>query len=344
MEIEQEDFESTNNTDKNFLENNYSNKEIINSFIKRKMKIPFDSEITKCTGKGGSSYIYNALINHSNNSIILKLITEERSKNDNIKEIKILSKLKNKYIIGIIGYNLGEKDEPTIIAMENGKYDLRQFFNQIIKRKVSTESLLCYITYQILEGLNYLYRCNIVHCDIKPQNIIINDHLEVKIIDFSIADDISNIKENEIKLKYKGTPLYIAPEVIKQQKINIKDYHKVDLFSLGIMLYRLAFGKYPFNIKYDDNDAIIYNKIMSNWKVENIDNEFSFYFIDFLNGLLNNNIEKRMNIKEAMNHHWIKGADILMKEKENVYNANIFLAQLITDFFPKFNEYNQKKT
>ena len=72
---------------------------------------------------------------------------------------------------------------------------------------------------------------------------------------------------------------------MKRDKINIKNYHKIDLFSLGIMLYRLAFGFYPFNLQREDvdNDDIILSKINSDFKVENIETEFSKYFIDFSN-------------------------------------------------------------
>ena len=128
---------------------------------------------------------------------------------------------------------------------------------------------------------------------------------------------------------------------MKRDKINIKNYHKIDLFSLGIMLYRLAFGFYPFNLQREDvdNDDIILSKINSDFKVENIETEFSKYFIDFLNGLLEKDIKKRINIYEALNHPWIKGAEILLEEKETINNATIFLTSLITDNFMKFNSY-----
>ena len=233
------------------------------------------------------------------------------------------------------------KNEDEIIIMEKGKMDLKAFQMNLLKRSVLSETFLCYVAYQILEGLKYLHRCNIIHYDIKPNNVVIDDFLNIKIIDFSTSLDITEIKDPYIKLKYRGTSLYMAPEVIKREKINIKDFHKIDLFSLGIMLYFLAFGYYPFNLQYDDvnNDDKILSKINGDFKVENNDNEFSKYFIDFLNCLLEKNINKRININESLNHHWIKGAKLLMEEKEIINNANIFLTCLITDNFRAFNEY-----
>ena len=131
----------------------------------------------------------------------------------------------------------------------------------------------------------------------------------------------------------------MSPEVIKSKTIKVKDMQKIDLFSLGITLYVLAFGEYPFNMTKGDSDEEIYEKINSGWKVENHDNEFSKHFIDFLNGLLESDINKRMNLEKALNSYFIRGAEILMNEKENTYNANSFLSYLITDHFYSFNEY-----
>ena len=88
-----------------------------------------------------------------------------------------------------------------------------------------------------------------------------------------------------------------------------------------------------------DNDDIIYQKINSDWKAKNKGTEFSKYFLDFLNCLLEKDINKRINIFDAMNHYWVQGAKILMEEKENIYNANVFLTSLLTDNFLNFNRY-----
>ena len=108
------------------------------------------------------------------------------------------------------------------------------------------------------------------------------------------------------------------------------------------MLYTLAFGERPFNINHEDtdDDETIYNKMMTDWKVQNINGtEYSSHFIHFLNRLLEKDIEKRINIYEVLNDYWVKGGNILMEEKENIYNANVFLTDLITDHFSNFNSY-----
>ena len=307
-------------------------------------KIPLGIKELTYKGKGGSSIIYEAKINKNNSDVIIKVADKEKNKKGIISEIIILNKLNHNNIIKIYGYSAGKDNDISFIMMEKCKCDIRSLLYKFLNRKISTESLLNFISVQILNGLKYLKKSNIIHYDIKPHNIVMNEYLEIKIIDFSASKDISNINDKKIKLNYRGTTFYMAPEVIKTKTIKVKDFHKIDLFSLGVTLYTLAFGEYPFNLKSEDayNDDIIYNKIMSDWKVKNINgSEYSTHFINFLNGLLEKNIEKRMDIYEAMNNYWVKGSKILMEEKENIYNANCFLSNLITDHFLRFNEYIQ---
>ena len=321
------------------LINYYSSEEKIKILSERMAKIfNFDLIGLKYIERGGGSFIYLADIKERKNSLIVKVINEEKCKN--LREVTIMSQLRHKNIISMYGYYFAKNSE-LFILMERGKMDLKNFPIKLLKRAVLSESFLCFTAYQILEGLKYLYKCKIIHYDIKPNNIVIDDMLNVKIIDFSTSVGISQIKEPYIKLKYRGTSFYMAPEVIKRQEIEIKNFHKIDLFSLGVTLYRLAFGCYPFDLKREDmdNDDIIYNKINSDWKVKNEETEFSNYFIDFLNCLLEKDINKRINIDEAMNHYWVQGGKILFEEKENISNANIFLTSLITDHFLTFNKY-----
>jgi len=230
--------------------------------------------------------------------------------------------------------------------MEYAKFgNIRDFQKNILKRKDLSEQLLCYFTFQILNGLKYCNMFKIIHFDLKPQNIIIDEYLTAKIIDFSVSLDYSKINSNKIKLPFRGTSFYMAPEVIKRKTINIKDLNKIDLYSLGVILYHLSFYTYPYNLNIKDvNDHdTIYNKITSNeLALNNEDNSFSQYFIDFLKKLLEKDINKRISIYEAMNHYWVKGAKILIDEKEKFYNCSSFLVNLVTDHIINFDRYINK--
>ena len=131
---------------------------------------------------GGESNVYKTNIKNSKNSCTLKLIINDKreKKKKNIDEIMISKKLKNKNIINFMLYRPINKESECIL-MEHGTYgNLRHFLKKILKRNNFTESMLCYISFQILNGLKYLQNYKIVHYDIKPENIIIDNILILK--------------------------------------------------------------------------------------------------------------------------------------------------------------------
>ena len=288
-------------------------------------------------GKGSESLVYKIKVNNTNNVFALKVIKKHKNK-INLSELILCKKLKHKNLINTLCYYADPNKQFDYMIMEIGNSNLMNFARKILKRLTLSESFLCMVAFQALQGLAYLHRLNIVHLDIKPQNLIINDFLDIKIIDYSVSIDYSKYAK-DIKMPYVGTPYYMAPEIIKSEKVKRNDMQKIDLFSLGVTLYVLAFGEYPFDMSSGDSNEEMYQKIKSGWKVEDKNNEFSVYFIKFLNKLLEGDINKRMTIDEALDSYFIRGAQILMNEKENTYNANSFLSYLITDHFRSFNEY-----
>jgi serine/threonine protein kinase len=266
--------------------------------------------------------------------VSLKVIYNNKKHHCNSKEIEIANKMKNTNVIKFFGMkNIKNKNlDFDCIIMEYSKFgNIRQFQQNFIKRNNMSESILCYFASLILNGLKYCHMSKIAHFDIKPQNIIIDETLNLKLIDFSIS--INYRDKNIIKLPRQGTEHYMAPEVLNSQIINTKDLEKVDLYSLGSMLFNLAFGVYPDEFTSEELEE----------KFENFSKEenlfYSKYFLDFIKSLLEQNIKKRINIKQALEHYWIKGAEILLDEKEKISNANIFLSYLIFDFFPNFQKY-----
>ena len=296
-------------------------------------------QVFEVLGKGSESIVYKAKTQNGNKYFALKLVRKIKDKKINSDEFLISKKMKNKYVAKILYYYASPNQPYDFIVMECGKTDLSKFCKNVLKRNAVSETFLCYIAYQVLKGLHFLHKCKIAHFDIKPKNIVISDYLEAKLIDFSVSYDYSTIKNKYIKLNYRGTTCLMAPEILKSERIKVEDINKLDVYSLGVTLYLLAFGEYPHEVQIDDSDDVIYKKIKSEWKVTNCNNYFSKHFIDFLQGLLNGDINERMSVDDALNHYWIKGIEKIEEEKEKTYNANIFLSYLITDHIREFQEY-----
>lgn len=122
--------------------------------------------------------------------------------------------------------------------------------DQFIRSKVQgrlTEQEACKIFGQVLRAVDYLQRMNVVHRDLKPENVLLNKHLDVKIIDFGfsiICNPFSNTgpKGTDIS-SYCGTPTYMAPEIVSK---TVHNPHLSDRWSLGILLYTMLNGCCPF--------------------------------------------------------------------------------------------------
>ena len=261
-----------------------------------------------------------------------------------IKEINIQNKLKDKNITEYYDY-CDLKDYGCII-MEFAKFgDLEYFQKKLIQKNHLSETLLAYITKQILKGLYYIHQSKIIHMDIKQQNILIDENFNIKITDFSVSFSYEKYKENDkINLPLSGTSLFMSPEVLLKAQIDYEDCSKIDMFSLGVVLYNLAFEKFPYDLDYTykRNFGLILDKIQKqNLKIPEKKN-FSHLFKKFLGNLLEKNIKNRMSVYEALEDPWIKAADLLIKEKEKLNDMEKFLIYMITDNVRSFNEYLKK--
>ena len=224
-------------------------------------KIIENFELIELIGSGCESMVYKAIYKKTKNPFAFKMIVNEKSKVNKKKvkkdELTISSQLRHINIIDYYGFV--EINDKVCIIMEYTPFgNLRMFTKKIMKTDYLSESILCYLTYQILNGLKYCHKSKIAHLDIKPENIVVFNCLNIKIIDFSMSLDYSKIKSNKIILPVQGTRFYIAPEILSQMLINVKDLNKIDLYSLGVTLYNLAFGYYPFGLTYDDDYKKIY--------------------------------------------------------------------------------------
>ena len=157
------------------------------------------------------------------------------------------------------------------------------------------EAQLKFITACVIEGLEYIHSNNIVHRDIKPDNIICDDKGYVRITDFGVAKKLDWNSFYEVS----GTTGYMAPEVFNHKR---KIFFESDFFSLGVMLYEIIMNKKPYGGRSGD-DFGNEDKVIDNSKME-----YSEVCCDFINKLLIRDYKKRLGcngINELKEHPWL---------------------------------------
>ena len=334
------------------FKNSYKNKNELEKFLnKNSPAFNEDFELIRFISAGATGVVYEGQMKKRKNAQKLafkfKYTKSENRDKDEFQEIGILKKLHHKNITNIYAFTK-IKNLMHYCVLELGKHgDLEKFMKVLLKRKILSETILCYFAQQILEGLQYIHKCKIIHNDIKQGNIVVDSNLDIKITDFSVSCTYANFNpDDEVEFPFMGTSKYICPEILSHTQMPVKEACKIDIYSLGVTLYELAFGEYPYKlneVEHKDYDNILRN--INNLKLEfPKDKKISPVCKDFLSHLLEKDYRNRYNIEQALNHPWIKGAKIIKDEKENIFCLESFLINTITDNIPKFNEYIEKET
>jgi calcium-dependent protein kinase len=221
-----------------------------------------------------------------------------------IKEVEILTGLDHPNIVKY--FETYEDDHYLHIVMEFIPGD--NLWKVITNRKHNSfgekdaaEILTC-----IFQSVYFLHQHEIVHRDIKPENILFSlsgDYQSLKLIDFGLSTPLSTTKQ-----KYRvGSPYYMSPEMLKG------DYqYASDAWSIGVILYVMMTGKYPFNGK-DQNE--VFEKIRKGvYDVKLLDkSKASPEVQDLIKQLLVQDASKRLSLIDALHHPWI------IKHKENTH-------------------------
>ena len=329
-----------------------TNKVELESFLKEKYSQFFDNfELSDFINSGSEGYVYKGFFKSNKRQIAIKFTKFKYNKNNTnkekvysriIQEMNISKKLHNKNIMETYAH-VKIDDDYNFCVLEYGKNgDLEYFLKHLLKRSLISETAINYFSKQILEGLEYLHRqCKIVHMDIKPGNILIDSNLCAKIADFSVSCSYGNFEpDNIVKFPFVGTGKFMPPEIIAKNNMKIKDSEKIDIYSLGVSLYYLFYGIHPY--KLYEVKGKEYNNILDKIKNEKLEfpkeRKISSFFKDFLVKTLEKDFNKRISIKEALNHPWIKASQAIFNEKENLGCLENFLIKIITDDIANFND------
>ena len=247
-------------------------------------------------GEGGMGVVYRATDKLTAQEIALKQIilptkphpSPIREQATNLKlalarEFQILATLRHPYIITVLDYGFDEAGNPFFtmpyLAQSTTILKASEFLDQIGKLK---------LLHQLIQALIYLHRQGIVHCDLKPSNILVNNH-QVKVVDFGLS-----LFVNETPIPFSGgTPHYIAPEVWQGQPYSPAS----DMFAVGCLAFQLLAPEqdHPFL----SSDTFLLDELLEaepNWHLLSVTRKIRL----FLEKLLWQTPEHRLKADDAL--------------------------------------------
>jgi serine/threonine protein kinase/predicted Zn-dependent protease len=199
-------------------------------------------QIIEELGSGGMGKVYKALDSEVNEKIAIKLIRPEIAKDKKIierfrNELKFARKIRHKNVCQM--YDLSREGDRNYITMEYVRGD---DLKSLIKRmgSFSPAQAISTIT-QVCDGLIEAHKLGVVHRDLKPQNIMIDQDGNARIMDFGIARSLEGKGLTGMGVMI-GTPEYMSPEQVEGKETD----QRSDIYSLGVILFEMVTGQTPF--------------------------------------------------------------------------------------------------
>ncbi|CAM4645540.1 unnamed protein product [Leuciscus chuanchicus] len=224
----------------------------------------------------------------------LRFPTKQESQLRN--EVAILQNLHHPGIVNL--ECMFETPERVFVVMEKLHGDMLEMILSSEKGRLP-ERITKFLVTQILVALRHLHFKNIVHCDLKPENVLLasaDSFPQVKLCDFGFARIIG---EKSFRRSVVGTPAYLAPEVLRNKGYN----RSLDMWSVGVIVYVSLSGTFPFNEDEDIHDQIQNAAFMyppNPWKTVTPE------AIDLINNLLQVKMRKRYSVDKSLSHPWLQ--------------------------------------
>uniref|UniRef100_W5NJN7 Serine/threonine-protein kinase n=1 Tax=Lepisosteus oculatus TaxID=7918 RepID=W5NJN7_LEPOC len=251
-------------------------------------------------GSGQFGIVYGGKHRKTGRDVAIKVIDKMRFPTKQESQLRNeVAILQNLHHPGIVNLEcMFETPERVFVVMEKLHGDMLEMILSSEKSRLP-ERITKFLVTQILVALRHLHFKNIVHCDLKPENVLLasaEPFPQVKLCDFGFARIIG---EKSFRRSVVGTPAYLAPEVLRSKGYN----RSLDMWSVGVIIYVSLSGTFPFNEDEDINDQIQNAAFMyppNPWI------EISGEATDLINNLLQVKMRKRYSVDKSLSHPWLQ--------------------------------------
>lgn len=193
-------------------------------------------------GRGGMGTVYKAVDEMLDRAVAIKVINPELTNTKIMKrfraEATTLAKLSHPEIATIYELFLSKKDLILVMELVRGE----TLEHMCVRLGALPAAAAVSLVDKVLSGLEHAHRAGIVHCDIKPANIMVTEHGDIKIMDFGTAR-MRGAQHGTLDGSMIGTPAYMSPEQVLGRPLD----GRADLYAVGVVLYRLLTARLPFD-------------------------------------------------------------------------------------------------
>eukprot|EP00053_Salpingoeca_punica_P002033 m.35904 g.35904 ORF g.35904 m.35904 type:complete len:432 (+) comp11350_c0_seq1:518-1813(+) len=248
-------------------------------------------------GNGGYAKVKLAVDRASGRQVAVKIVHKRRVPQNYLekflpREISTMKTLNHANVTRLL--EVYENSECTVLVLEYAsRGDMLEYIN---KRGRLPEAEARAMLAQIVAGVSYCHRKRVIHRDLKCENILLGENLEIKVSDFGFATAVP-ARDSSLSHTHCGSFAYAAPEILAGEAYN---GYQTDVWSMGIILYAMVCGHLPYN---DNAPKVLLAQLQQPMEFAP---DLSQECQDLLKGMLHLQAQSRLTLEEVLRHPWMQ--------------------------------------